>query len=110
MVEDQGHLEFLNPRCALPPWHYITLIPLKSYNVPVCTLVAWVSYSRACKTGSRISRKILVTAKYQIRTSIGIYEILKDSDQDRIAHLIGTSLLDIVADRCNKLMCGKHCI
>ena len=56
MVEDQGflcHLEFLNPRCALPSLHYITLTPLSSYNVPVCSLGSWVSYSRACKTGNR---------------------------------------------------------
>ena len=56
VVEDQGflhHLEFLNPWYALPSLHYITLTPLSSYNVPVCTLVLWVSYSRTCKTGNR---------------------------------------------------------
>ena len=52
---DQGflhHLEFLNPRYALPSQHYITLTPLSSYNVPVCALVLCVLYSRACKTGN----------------------------------------------------------
>ena len=32
------HLEFLNPRYALGSLHYITLTPLLSYNMPVCTL------------------------------------------------------------------------
>ena len=52
---DQGflhHLEFLNPRYALPSQHYITLTPLSSYFVPVCALVLCVLYSRACKTGN----------------------------------------------------------
>ena len=51
VVEDQGflrHLEFLNPWYALSSLHYITFLPLSSYNVPVCTLVLWVSYSRTC--------------------------------------------------------------
>ena len=47
------HLEFLNPRDALPSRHYITLTTLSSYNVLVCALVSWVSYTRACKTGNR---------------------------------------------------------
>ena len=48
MEEDQGflcHLEFWNPRYALPSQHYITLLPLSSYNVPVCALVSWVQQS-----------------------------------------------------------------
>ena len=51
VVEDQGflrHLEFLNPWYALSSLHYVTFLPLSSYNVPVCTLVWWVSYSRTC--------------------------------------------------------------
>ena len=38
-------LLFLNPRYALSSRHYITLTPLSSYNVPVSTLVTWISYS-----------------------------------------------------------------
>ena len=56
VVKDQGflcHLEFLNPQYAIPSLHYITLTPLSSYNISVCALVSWVSYSRACKTGNR---------------------------------------------------------
>ena len=35
MVEDLAfHLEFLNPRYALPSQHYIRFIPLLSYNTP----------------------------------------------------------------------------
>ena len=55
MVEHQSflcHLEFLNPQYALPSQHYITLTPLSSYNVPLCTLVSCVLYSRACETGN----------------------------------------------------------
>ena len=55
-LEDQGflrHLEFLNPRYALPSRHYITFLPLSSYNKLVCALVWWVSYSRACTTGNQ---------------------------------------------------------
>ena len=56
VVENQcfpRHLEFLNPLYAPSSLHYITLIPFLSYIVPVCALVSWVSYSRACKTGNR---------------------------------------------------------
>ena len=56
VVEDQDflcHLEFLNPQYALSSQHYITLTPLLSYNMLVCTHVSWVSYSTACKTGNR---------------------------------------------------------
>ena len=56
VVGDQGflrHLEFLNRWNAPPSRHNIGLTPLSSYKVPVCALVSWVSYSRACKTGSR---------------------------------------------------------
>ena len=54
-LEDQGslgHLEFLNPWYVLPSRHNITLTPLLSYNMPVCTLVSWVSHIGACKTGN----------------------------------------------------------
>ena len=40
VLEDQSflhHLEFLNPRHDLPSRHYITLIPLSSYNAGMCT-------------------------------------------------------------------------
>ena len=40
MVEDQcflHHLEFLNPWCALPSRHYITLTQLSSYNAGIRT-------------------------------------------------------------------------
>ena len=48
MVEDQGFvISSLNPQYALSSQHYFTLTPLWSYNVPVCTLVSWVSYSTA---------------------------------------------------------------
>ena len=43
VVEDQGflcHREFLNPWYALPSRHYITLLPLSSCNVPLCTQVS----------------------------------------------------------------------
>ena len=56
VVEDQGffhHLEFLNSWYALPSRHYTTLNPISNYNVSVCALVLWVSYSRACKTGNQ---------------------------------------------------------
>ena len=37
------------------PYHLgIIFIPLSSYNVLVCAIVTWVSYSRACKTGNRV--------------------------------------------------------
>ena len=52
VVEDQGflrHLEFLNAQCAQPSQHYITFLPLSSYNVSLCALDSWVSYSRASK-------------------------------------------------------------
>ena len=55
VVEDRGFLviwSFFNPLYALPSLHDITLTPVSSYNVPVCALVSWVSYSRACKTGN----------------------------------------------------------
>ena len=59
VVEDQGflcHLEFLNPQYALSSRHYITFLPLSSYNVPVCAPVSWVSYSRACKQATEEQR------------------------------------------------------
>ena len=40
VVENQGflwHLEFLDPRYALPSWHYITLTQLSSYNTGMRT-------------------------------------------------------------------------
>ena len=40
-------------RGELDPDNYITLTSLSSYNVSVCALVSWVSYSKACKTGIR---------------------------------------------------------
>ena len=53
VVEDQGHLEFLNPWYAPLSQPYIILTPLLYYNVLVCALVSQISYSRACKTGNR---------------------------------------------------------
>ena len=54
VVEDQGflcHLEFLNPRYALPSLHYIDST-FELQHAGTSALVSWVSYSRACKTGN----------------------------------------------------------
>ena len=49
VVEDQGflrHLEFLNPRYALPSLHYI-YSTFKLQHAGIYALVSWMSYSRA---------------------------------------------------------------